>query len=78
MFVPEVGAGGNILPDVTAADGTVVHLPGGLADGPDHAEITNGGAYRLVRTFEHLYRKALLREGPCRSQSDDTGANNYC
>ena len=38
---PEAGFRGEVAPDFAGAQGALVHLAGGLADGPDHAEVAD-------------------------------------
>jgi hypothetical protein len=77
-FVPEVRSRRDLLPDVPAANGPIVHFSRRLTDGPYHPEISDRGPNCLIGPFENLYRKSLLGEGPCRGQTYDTGANDYC
>ena len=74
--VPDIGPGGEVEPEVAGAQGTLVDFARRLADGPDHAEVADGGALRLRGALEEDDAVAAFGGGQGVGQADDAGAND--
>lgn len=75
-IVPDTGDGEEFEPDFAGTERLLECGPGGLSDGPDHAEVTDGGALGGGVLFDDEDFPAALGEGFGQSESGDAGADD--
>ena len=72
----EARGGGDLAPKLAAAEGAVVAGAGGLADGPDEAEVADGSADGGRGALEEHDAETASRGGERVGETDDAGTDD--